>query len=150
MFFHPTLDEFSKEAQAKKVQIETLKIIAKNIHESGLDKLRNAFQDFASQMQPYFEETCKVSDQNALYFTVDDNLWCYEVTYSDHRIEFILSYKNERYIILEYQTIHTQEGSVKITEKLTTGDADIDRITKHFQSSVFMGSITDKLLECIQ
>lgn len=147
MFFHPTLDEFSKEAQAKKLQIETLKIIAKNLHESGLDKLRNAFQDFASQMQPYFEETCKVSGLNNLYFAVgENNRWLYKVTYySDHRIEFILSYQNEKHIILEYQ-----DGSAYVTENLTTGDADIDRSIKQFQSPVFMSKITDKLLECIQ
>lgn len=146
MFFHPTLDEFSKEAQAKKLQIETLKIIAKNLHESGLDKLRNAFQDFASQMQPYFEETCKVSGQKELYFKVgENNRWLYKVTYySDHRIEFILSYQNEKHITLEYQ-----DGSAYVTENLTTGDADIDRSIKQFQSPVFMGSITDNLLECI-
>lgn len=146
MFFHPTLDEFSKEAQAKKLQIETLKIIAKNLHESGLDKLRNAFQDFANQMQPYFEETCKVSGQKDLYFKVgENNRWLYKVTYySDHRIEFILSYQNEKHITLEYQ-----DGSAYVTENLTTGDADIDRSIKQFQSPVFMGSITDNLLECI-
>lgn len=147
MFFHPTLDEFSKEAQAKKIQIETLKIIAKNIHDSGLDKLRKAFQDFASQMLPYFEETCKVSGLNNLYFAVgENNHWRHKVTYySDHRIEFILSYQNEKYITLEYQ-----DGSAYVTENLTTGDADIDRSIKQFQSPVFMGSITDSLLECIQ
>ena len=147
MFFHPTLDEFSKEAQAKKVQIETLKMVAKNIHESGLDKLHKAFQDFASQMLPYFEETCKVSGQKDLYFSIDeDNCWRYKVIYySDHRIKFILSYQNEDYIDLEYQ-----DGSAYVTEKLTTDDADIDRAIKLFQSPIFMGSIAQNLLECIQ
>ena len=70
--------------------------------------------------------------------------------YSDHRIEFILTYDTQHFIILEYQVVHGQEGSADVTEKLTTGDADIERATKHFQSPVFMGSVTDKLLECIQ
>lgn len=147
MFFHPTLDEFSKEAQAKKVQIETLKIIAKNNHNSGLNNLHNAFQDFASQMCPYFRETCKVSGLNNLYFSIEDeNGWDYGVTYySDDRLEFILAYDTQHFITLEYQDSH-----ISVTEKRTTGDADINRLTKHFQNPTFMSKITDKLLECIQ
>ncbi|MBR6611233.1 MAG: hypothetical protein IKK93_03215 [Campylobacter sp.] len=150
MFFRLTLDEFSKAAQAKKTQIEKLRIISENNHKSALDKLCNAFSDFASQIYPYFEETCKVSGKSDLYFIIHENDWHYEVTfYSNNRIEITLSYQCERYIILEYQVIHGQENSVKIAEKLSTGDADINRFATHFQSSAFISSITDKLLECI-
>ena len=151
MHFRPTFEEFSKTAQAKKTQIETLKIIAENNHKSALDKLHDAFLAFASQMFPYFEETCKVSGLNNLYFSINENNWDYEVTYySDHQLEFVYSFQNERFIILTYQAIHGQEGSVDVTEKLTTSDVDIDNVTKNFQNPVFMGNITDKLLECIQ
>lgn len=151
MYFRPTFEEFSKVAQAKKTQLENLRIAAENNHKSALEKLHDAFLAFASQMYPYFEETCKVGGQRDLYFTIDgpDN-WYYEVTfYSDHRLEFVYSYDTQRYIVLEYQAVHGQEGSANITEKLTTGDADIDCSTKYFQNSVFMGDVTKKLLECI-
>lgn len=151
MYFRPTFEEFAKMAQAKKTQIETQKINAELNHKSALNELHDAFSAFAIQMYPYFEETCKVSGLNDLYFSINENNWDYEVTYySDHRIEFILTYDTRHFIILEYQAVHGQEGSVNITEKLTTGDADIELATKHFQSPVFMGSVTDKLLECIQ
>lgn len=151
MHFRPTFEEFSKTAQAKKTQIETLKIIAENNHKSALDKLHDAFLAFAGQMLPYFEETCKVSGLNNLYFSINENNWNYEVTYySDHQLEFVYSIQNERFVILTYQAIHGQEGSVDVTEKLTTSDTDIDHATKNFQNPVFMGNITDKLLECIQ
>lgn len=152
MYFHPTFEEFSKAVQAKKTQIETQKINAELNHKSALNELRDVFSAFASQMYPYFEETCKVSGLNDLYFSLTDEIgWDYEVTYySDHRIEFILTYDTQRFIILEYQAVHGQEGSANITEKLTTGDADINRATKRFKSPTFMSTITDKLLECIQ
>ncbi len=151
MFFRPTFEEFSKAAQAKKTQIENLRIAAENNHKSALNQLNVAFSAFAKQMYPYFEETCKVSGLNDLYFSINEDNWDYEVTYySDHRIEFILTYDTQHFIILEYQAVHGQEGSVDVTEKLTTGDADIERATRYFQSPVFMGSVTDKLLECIQ
>lgn len=151
MYFHPTFEEFAKMAQAKKTQIETQKINAELNHKSALNELHDVFLAFAIPMYPYFEETCKVSGLNNLYFSiVDENGWDYEVTYySDHRVEFILTYDTQCFIILEYQAIHGQEGSANITEKLTTNDADIDRATKCFQSPIFMSSITDKLLECI-
>ncbi len=152
MYFRPTFEEFSKTAQAKKTQLENLRIAAENNHKSAVDKLHDAFLAFASQMLPYFEETCKVSGQKDLYFTIDGpSDWYYEVTfYSDHRLEFVYSYQHERFIILTYQAIHGQEGSVDVTEKLSIGDADVDRSTKYFQNSVFMGNVTDKLLECIR
>lgn len=151
MYFCPSFEEFSKEAQAKKTRIETLKIIAENNHKSALDKLHDAFSAFASQMHPYFEETCKISGQKDLYFTIKGpGEWYYEVTYySDHRLEFIYSFQNERFIGLTCQAIHGQEGSVDVTEKLTTGDADIERSTKYFQNPAFMGDIANILLDCI-
>jgi len=152
MYFRPTFDEFAKMAQAKKTQIETQKINAELNHKSALNELHDAFSAFATQMYPYFEETCKVSGLNDLYFSiVDENGWDYEVTYySDHRIEFIFAYDTQHFITLEYQAVHGQEGSVDVTEKLTVGDADINHITKRFQSPTFMSTVTDKLLECIQ
>lgn len=152
MYFHPTFDEFAKMAQVKKTQIETQKINAELNHKSALNELHDAFSAFATQMYPYFEETCKVSGLNNLYFSiVDGNGWDYEVTYySDHRIEFILAYDTQRFIILTYQAVHGQEGSADITEKLTTNDADIDHAIKCFQKPTFMSTVTDKLLECIQ
>lgn len=151
MYFRPTFEEFAKMAQAKKTQIETQKINAELNHKSALNELHDAFSAFAIQIYPYFEETCKVSGLNDLYFSINENNWDYEVTYySDHRIEFILTYDTQHFIILEYQVVHGQEGSVNITEKLTTSDADIELAIKYFQSPAFMGSVTDKLLECIQ
>lgn len=151
MYFRPTFEEFAKMAQAKKTQIETQKINAELNHKSALNELHDVFLAFAIQMYPYFEETCKVSGLNNLYFSINENNWDYEVTYySDHRIEFILTYDTQHFIILEYQAVHDQEGSANITEKLTTSDADIDHAIKYFQSPIFMSTITDKLLECIQ
>lgn len=146
MFFRPTFEEFSKAARTKKTQIENLRITAENNHKSALNQLSDTFLAFASQMHPYFEETCGISCLDFLHFTFDDNLWCYKITYyPDHRIECILEYENENYIILNYQ-----DGSAEIKETLTTGDADINHMTKNFQSSVFMGNIANKLLEYIQ
>lgn len=151
MHFRPTFDEFAKMAQAKKTQIETQKINAELNHKSALNELHDAFSAFATQMYPYFEETCKVSGLNNLYFSIDENNWDYEVTYySDHRIEFILTYDTRHFITLEYQAVHGQEGSASIVENLTTGDADINHATKYFQNPTFMSAVTDKLLECIQ
>lgn len=152
MYFRPTFEEFAKMAQAKKTQIETQKINAKLNHESALNELHDVFLAFAIPMYPYFEETCKVSGLNNLYFSiVDENGWDYEVTYySDHRIEFILTYDTQRFIILEYQAVHGQEGSVDVTENLTVNDVDINRVAKYFQDPTFMSTITDNLLECIQ
>jgi len=151
MYFHPTFDEFAKMAQAKKTQIETQKINAELNHKSALNELHDAFSAFAIQIYPYFEETRKVSGLNDLYFSIDENNWDYEVTYySDHRIEFILTYDTQRFIILTYQAVRGQEGSASIVENLTTGDADINHATKCFQKPTFMSTITDKLLECIQ
>ena len=152
MYFRPTFDEFAKIAQAKKTQIETQKINADLNHKSALDKLHDAFLALAIQMYPYFEETCKISGLNNLYFSIVDGYgWNYEVTYySDHRIEFILAYDVQRYITLTYQAVHDQEGSADVTEKLIMNDADINRVAKCFQSPTFMSTITDKLLECIQ
>lgn len=146
MFFRPTFEEFSKAARAKKIQIEELRIAAENNHKSALNQLSNAFLTFASQMLPYFEETCVISCQDYLYLTFDNNLWCYKITYyPDHRIECILEYENKHHIILDYQ-----DGATEIKEVLTTGDDDINCATNHFQSSVFMGDIANELLECIQ
>lgn len=152
MYFRPTFEEFAKMAQAKKTQIETQKINAELNHKSALNELHDVFLAFAIPMYPYFEETCKVSGLNNLYFSiVDENGWDYEVTYySDHRIEFILAYDVQHYITLTYQAVHGQEGSAEVTEKLTMNDADINRVTKRFQSPTFMSTITNKLLECIQ
>lgn len=151
MYFRPTFEEFAKMAQAKKTRIETQKINAELNHKSALNELHDVFLTFAIQMYPYFEETCKVSGLNNLYFSINENNWDYEVTYySDHRIEFTLAYDTQRYIILEYQAVHGEEGSADITEKLTTGDADINHAIKYFQNPTFMSTITDKLLECIQ
>ena len=146
MFFRLTFEEFSKAARAKKDQIEKLRIAAENNHKSAVNQLSNAFLAFASQMLPYFEETCGISCQDYLYFTFDDNLWCYKITYyPGHRLECILEYDNKQHIILNYQ-----DDSAESKETLITDDNDIDRATKHFQSSVFMGDIANKLLECIQ
>ena len=152
MYFRPTFEEFSKAAQAKKTQLENLRIAAENNHKSALDRLHDDFLAFANQMYPYFEETCKVGGQKDLYFTIDGpSTWYYEVTfYSDKRVEFVCSYQHDRFIILTYQAIHGQEGSVDVTEKLTTGDADIDRLAKYFQNPAFMGDVANRLLECIQ
>ena len=81
-------------AQAKKTQIETQKINAELNHKGALNELHDVFLAFAIPMYPYFEETCKVSGLNNLYFSIVDGYdWSYEVTYySDHRIEFILAY----------------------------------------------------------
>lgn len=151
MYFRPTFDEFAKMVQAKKTQIETQKINAEINHKSALNELHDVFLVFGIQMCPYFEETRKVSGLNNLYFSINENNWDYEVTYySDHRIEFILTYDTQDFIILEYQDVHGQEGSANITEKLTTSDADIYCAIKYFQNPTFMSAIVDKLLECIQ
>lgn len=152
MYFRPTFEEFAKMAQAKKTQIETQKINAELNHKSALNELHDIFLAFAIPMYPYFEETCKVSGLNNLYFSIVDGYgWNYEVTYySDHRIEFILAYDVQRYVTLTYQAVHGQEGSADVTEKLTMNDADINHVAKCFQSPTFMSTVTDKLLECIQ
>ena len=108
-------------AQAKKTQIETQKINAELNHKSALNELHDAFSAFATQMYPYFEETCKVSG---------------------------LKYNDPQF--LEGRQPHGQEGSANIVENLTTGDADINHATKYFQNPTFMSAVTDKLLECIQ
>lgn len=151
MYFRPAFDEFAKMVQAKKTQIETQKINAEINHKSALNELHDVFLAFGIQMCPYFEETRKVSGLNNLYFSINENNWDYEVIYySDHRIEFILTYDTQHFIILEYQDVHGQKGSANIAEKLTTSDADIDLAIKYFQSPTFMSAIVDKLLECIQ
>ena len=152
MYFRPTLGEFTKQLQDKKTQIETQKRISESNHKSALEALHNAYLAFASCMFQYFEETRKAVNQNELFFTVEENDWCYMVTYySPRRLEVILSNQNQYYITLDYyQALPDQEGSVEVTEKLTTEDADINRAARNFQDPVFMGNITKKLLECVQ